>query len=207
MALCSRCGSLLRGSLLIANGRAAAHGPTERSSAEKKALDQALALAHRVDGRVGSIETILLTLVHSVSPRPADSLRNDRLLRNVAAELPPEFAQLYLSTPSGSPDWNFGYAAERWREARTLLQRMPKTLFLTFRYVSGSNALTERMGRLRSPSFAYEDPHSKGSWSPVSVTLHTSAARADSRRGFPSDAIGTIIGSAGWWPSRSSDPE
>jgi PAS domain S-box-containing protein len=79
------------------------HRFNERSSAQEKALDQALGLAHRVDGRIGAIETVLLTLVHSVSSRPADSLRNDRLLRNVVAELPNEFAHFAVTTSGGAP--------------------------------------------------------------------------------------------------------
>jgi PAS domain S-box-containing protein len=77
------------------------HRFNERLSAEARALDQAFALADRLDSRFGSIETVLLTLVHSVSPRQADSLRNDALLRSVAAELPPEFAHYGVTTSSG----------------------------------------------------------------------------------------------------------
>ncbi len=73
----------------------------ERASAEERALDQAGALADRLDSRFGSIETVLLTLVHSVSPKPADSLRNDALLRSVAAQLPPEFAHYAVTTSNG----------------------------------------------------------------------------------------------------------
>jgi PAS domain S-box-containing protein len=77
------------------------HRFNERSAAEERALDQAVALADRLDSRFGSIETVLLTLVHSVSARPADSLRNDALLRNVAGELPREFAHYVVTTSSG----------------------------------------------------------------------------------------------------------
>jgi hypothetical protein len=60
------------------------HRFNERSNAEQTALDQASALADRLDSRFGAIETVLLTLGHSVSANPMDSLRNDKLLRNVA---------------------------------------------------------------------------------------------------------------------------
>src|SRR5688500_813656 len=52
------------------------HRFNERSAAEERALDQAVALADRLDSRFGSIETVLLTLVHSVGSKPADSLFN-----------------------------------------------------------------------------------------------------------------------------------
>lgn len=73
----------------------------ERSNAEARALDEAHALSDRLDGRIGSVETILLTLVHSVGTRPADSLRNDDLLRRVAAELSPGFASFTVITADG----------------------------------------------------------------------------------------------------------
>jgi PAS domain S-box-containing protein len=78
------------------------HRFNERSAAEDKARDQALALADRLDSRFGSIETVLLTLVHSVGSRPADSLFNDALLRKVAAELPREFAHYAVTTAGGA---------------------------------------------------------------------------------------------------------
>ena len=79
------------------------HRFNERSVAEQDALDQARTLADRVDGRVGAVETIILTLVHSVSPNPRDSLRNDKLLRDVTNELPLEFAHFAVATLNGVP--------------------------------------------------------------------------------------------------------
>ena len=78
------------------------HTFNEELAAEEKALEQARGLADRLDSRFGAIETVLLTLVHSVSARPADSLRNDKLLREVAAELPPGFVHFAVTTPSGA---------------------------------------------------------------------------------------------------------
>src|SRR4051812_25691415 len=77
------------------------HRFNERETAEAAALDQAGAIADRIDSRFGSVETLLLTLVHSVSPNAKDSLRNDRVLREVAWELPPEFAHFGVVTSSG----------------------------------------------------------------------------------------------------------
>ncbi|MEA2764317.1 MAG: hypothetical protein QOK07_721, partial [Gemmatimonadaceae bacterium] len=77
------------------------HRFNERANAEQTALDHASALADRLDSRFGSVETVLLTLAHSVSPNPADSLRNDKLLRDVAKELPNEFAHLAAITSAG----------------------------------------------------------------------------------------------------------
>jgi PAS domain S-box-containing protein len=77
------------------------HRFNERANAEQTALDHASALADRLDSRVGSVETVLLTLAHSVSPNPGDSLRNDKLLRDVAKELPQEFAHFAAITSDG----------------------------------------------------------------------------------------------------------
>ncbi len=77
------------------------HRFNERASAEQNALDHASALADRLDSRFGSVETVLLTLAHSVSPNPRDSLRNDKLLRVVAKELPKEFAHFAAITSGG----------------------------------------------------------------------------------------------------------
>src|SRR3982074_872911 len=76
------------------------HRFNEQANAEQTALDHASALADRLDSRFGSVETVLLTLAHSVSPNPRDSLRNDKLLRDVAKELPSEFAH-FAAIPSG----------------------------------------------------------------------------------------------------------
>lgn len=77
------------------------HRFNERANAEQTALDHASALADRLDSRFGSVETVLLTLTHSVSRNPADSLRNDKLLRDVAKELPREFAHFAAITSGG----------------------------------------------------------------------------------------------------------
>ena len=77
------------------------HRFDERANAEDAALDQASRLADRLDSRFGAVETLLLTLVHSVSPNPRDSLRNDKLLRDVVKELPKEFAHFAVITSSG----------------------------------------------------------------------------------------------------------
>ena len=77
------------------------HRFNERANAEDAALHQASNLADRLDSRFGAVETLLLTLVHSVSPNPRDSLRNDKLLRDVVKELPKEFAHFAVVTSSG----------------------------------------------------------------------------------------------------------
>src|SRR5712675_2218716 len=77
------------------------HRFNERSNAETTALEQSRALADRLDSRFGAIETLLLTLVHSVSPNPGDSLRNDKLLRDVVRELPKDFAHFAVVTSGG----------------------------------------------------------------------------------------------------------
>jgi hypothetical protein len=78
------------------------HRFNERANAEDAALDQASRLADRLDSRFGAVETLLLTLVHSVSPNPRDSLRNDKLLRDVVKELDDEIVRRGLHDPSMS---------------------------------------------------------------------------------------------------------
>src|SRR6202022_203228 len=77
------------------------HRGNERANAEQTALDHASTLADRLDSRFGAVETVLLTLAHSVSANPRDSLRNDKLLRDVARELPKEFAHFAAITSGG----------------------------------------------------------------------------------------------------------
>jgi PAS domain S-box-containing protein len=77
------------------------HRFNERSGAEQRALTQAQALADRLDSRFGTIETLLLTLVHAASPNARDSAANDALLRAVVAELPTDFAHFAVTTESG----------------------------------------------------------------------------------------------------------
>src|ERR1700716_3731205 len=77
------------------------HRFNERASAEQTALDHASALADRLDSRFSAVETALLTLAHSVSANPRDSLRNDKLLRDVSRELPKEFAYFAAITSGG----------------------------------------------------------------------------------------------------------
>ena len=79
------------------------HRFNERANAERTALDHASALADRLDSRFGAVETVLLTLAHSVSAKPGDSLRNDELLRDVTRELPREFAHFAAITSGGVP--------------------------------------------------------------------------------------------------------
>ena len=74
----------------------------ERERAEVAALDQATSIAGRIDSRFGAVETLLIALVHSVSPYAKDSLRNDKVLRDVVAELPSEFAHFAVLDRAGA---------------------------------------------------------------------------------------------------------
>ncbi|HEY3745806.1 MAG TPA: PAS domain S-box protein, partial [Gemmatimonadaceae bacterium] len=87
--------------LLLIGLVARQHRFTERTAAEQRALTQAQALADRLDSRFGTIETLLLTLVHAASPNPRDSAANDALLRAVVAELPADFAHFAVTTQAG----------------------------------------------------------------------------------------------------------
>jgi PAS domain S-box-containing protein len=178
------------------------HRFNERSAAQEKALSQALALSRRVDGRIGSIETVLLTLVHSVSPRPADSLRNDKLLRNVAAELPNEFAHFAVTTPRGLPIGTSDTLATGVRRPIVLSSSAKDTL-LDF-VIQGPAPLYGKEG---PPAIAisYEDT-ALGVGVAGFVTVQQ-LQRELSRRAVPADAIGTIVDKYGAVIFRSRNPD
>ncbi|HXG70017.1 MAG TPA: PAS domain S-box protein, partial [Gemmatimonadaceae bacterium] len=75
------------------------HRFNERTNAEARALDHALAVSGHLDGRIGAIETVLLTLAHSVDP--SSSARNDELLSGVTGEMPAGFAHFAVTTLDG----------------------------------------------------------------------------------------------------------
>ena len=178
------------------------HRFNERSAAQEKALDQALGLAHTVDGRFGAIETVLLTLVHSVSSRPGDSLRNDRLLRNVTAELPNEFAHFAVSTSGGVAIGTSDTLPAGARRPIPLPATAKETL-LGF-VIQGPAPLYGKEG---PPAIAisYEDTALK-----VRVTGLITMQRLQqelSRGAVPANAIGTIIDKQGLVIFRSRQPE
>ena len=177
------------------------HRFNERSTAQEKALDQALAFSRRVDGRIGSIETVLLTLVHSVSPRPADSLRNDRLLRNVAAELPNEFAHFAVTTHGGLPIGTSDTLTNGARRPIVLSSTVKDTL-LDF-VIQGPALLYGKEG---PPAIAisYEDT-ALGVRVAGFVTMQQLQWEF-SRRAVPADAIGTIVDKYGVVIFRSRNP-
>ena len=178
------------------------HRFNERSSAQERALDQALALARRVDGRVGSIETVLLTLVHSVSPRPADSLRNDRLLRNVAAELPSEFAHFAVTTLGGIPIGTSDTLPNGFRRPILLPASAKDTLFDFV--IQGPAPLYGKEGP-PAITISYEDTTLKVRVAGL-VTMQR-LQRELTRSAVPSDAIGTIVDKHGVVIFRSRNPE
>jgi PAS domain S-box-containing protein len=177
------------------------HRFNERSSAQEKALDQALGLARRVDGRIGAIETVLLTLVHSVSSRPGDSLRNDRLLRSVAAELPKEFAHFAVTTLSGVPIGSSDTLTGGVRRAIPL----PST---------AKDTVLDFVIRAPAPLYGTEGPPA------IAISYIDTALRVRvtgfltlqrlqhelSRGAVPPDAIGTIVDKHGLVIFRSRDP-
>ncbi len=178
------------------------HRFNERSSAQEKALDQALVLAHRVDSRIGSIETVLLTLVHSVSSTPADSLRNDRLLRRVVAELPNEFAHFAVTTSGGVPIGTSDTLPSGARHPLVLPATAQDTL-LNF-VIQGPAPLYGTEG---PPAIAisYEDTTLR-----VRVAAFVTMQRLErelARGAVPADAIATIVDKHGVVVFRSRNPD
>ena len=178
------------------------HTFNERMTAEEKALDQARGLADRLDSRFGAIETVLLTLAHSVSARPADSLRNDRLLRDVAAELPSDFAHFAVTTLSGVGIGTSDTLPGGRRRAIVVPSRARDTL-LDF-VIQGPTPLYGSEGP-PATAVSYEDTALKVRVSGL-VTV-ASQQRELSRNTLTRAAIATIIDRRGTVILRSSDPE
>jgi len=178
------------------------HRFNERSVAEERALDQAVALADRLDSRFGSIETVLLTLIHSVGSKPADSLFNDGLLRKVAAELPREFAHFAVTTSSGM---SIGTSATLpdGRRRRIMIPGTQKDTALGF-VIQGPAPLYGTEG---TPAIAisYEDTALKVR---VSGLLTVARLQRELSRGIlPAAAIATIIDKRGMVVYRSRQPD
>ena len=168
------------------------HRFNERSTAEEKALDEALSLASRIDSRIGAVETVLLTLIHSVGSRPADSLRNDALLRRVASELPNEFAHLAVTTSGGV---QIGTSDTLPGGARRPIpvSTSAKDTVLDF-VIQGPSPLYGALG-LAAIAISYEDTARK-----VRVSGHITVARLQrelARSALPKTAIATIMDARG----------
>jgi len=178
------------------------HRLNERSSAEERALDQAVALADRLDSRFGSIETVLLTLVHSVGSRPADSLFNDGLLRRVAVELPNEFAHFAVTTSSGV-EIGTSDTLSTGRRRAIVIPNNAKDTALGF-VIQGPAPLYGTEG---TPAIAisYEDTALKVR---VSGLLTVARLQRELSRGvLPEGAIATIIDKRGTVIFRSRQPD
>jgi PAS domain S-box-containing protein len=178
------------------------HRFTERSAAEERALDQAVALADRLDSRFGSIETVLLTLIHSVGSKPADSLFNDGLLRKVAAELPREFAHFAVTTSSGVGIGTSDTLPDG-RRRRIMIPPATNDTVLGF-VIQGPAPLYGTEG---TPAIAisYEDTALKVR---VSGLLTLARLQRELSRGIlPAATIATIIDKRGKVVYRSREPE
>ena len=178
------------------------HTFNEELAAKEKALDQARGLVDRLDSRFGAIETVLLTLVHSVSARPADSLRNDKLLREVAAELPPDFAHFAVTTLSGAAIGTSDTVPGGKRRPIVVTATAKDTL-LNF-VIQGPAPL---YGTAGPPAIgvSYDDPALKVRVTGL-VTVE-SQQRELSRNPLTQSAIATIIDRRGTVMLRSTGPE
>ena len=178
------------------------HRFNERSAAEERALDQAVALADRLDSRFSSIETVLLTLVHSVGSKPADSLFNDGLLRKVAAELPREFAHFAVTSSSGVGIGTSDTLADG-RRRRIVIPAAANDTVLGF-VIHGPAPL---YGTYGPPAIAisYQDTALKVR---VSGLLTLARLQRELSRGvLPATTIATIIDKRGMVVYRSRQPE
>src|SRR5437868_5387936 len=72
------------------------------ATATQRAVDEARLLAAQVDDHIGNLENLLAGLSRAVSTDPADVALNDKLLRDVKAELPAFVANIRVFLPDGT---------------------------------------------------------------------------------------------------------
>src|SRR4051812_27165543 len=188
--------------LLLIGMVARQHRFNERSAAELQALAQARALGDRVDSRIGAIETLILTLIHSVSTNPRDSLRNDKLLRDVIDELPPGFAHFAVVTLKGDPIGTSDTLPNGKRRA------------ITFSSAVGDTALdfdiqepAPNDGRNGAPAIAISHVDSTLAVRMIGLLDVSRLQRELSRSGLAATSIATIIDPRGTVIFRSRSPE
>ena len=177
------------------------HRFNERSNAEQTALDQASALADRLDSRFGAIETVLLTLGHSVSANPKDSLRNDELLRNVAKELPNEFAHFAVFTKNGIPIGTSDTLSSG-RRRPILASTAPKDTLLSFD-IQGPTRLYQTEGPL---AIAISHQDSATGVRVMGLVTVARLQREFSGSAIPRGAVTTIMDPRGTVIFRSREP-
>jgi diguanylate cyclase (GGDEF)-like protein/PAS domain S-box-containing protein len=85
---------------------------TNQAAAIQRAIDEARLIASNVDDHVGNLKNLLAGLSVAVSWNPKDQGANDRLLRQVRAELPSYVAHLMIFSLDGN---NIGTSSEAGR--------------------------------------------------------------------------------------------
>jgi diguanylate cyclase (GGDEF)-like protein/PAS domain S-box-containing protein len=81
-----------------------------KAEALDRALSEARVLAAQVDDHIGNVENLMLGLSRAVSTDPADTAKNDALLRGLKAELPSFISDIVVTKPNGE---NIGTASGR----------------------------------------------------------------------------------------------
>jgi diguanylate cyclase (GGDEF)-like protein/PAS domain S-box-containing protein len=75
----------------------------DNARAIQRASEEARLLAAQVDDHINILDNLLTGVSHALSFDPADTARNDELLRRLKAELPPYIANVMLFALDGSP--------------------------------------------------------------------------------------------------------
>jgi PAS domain S-box-containing protein len=74
---------------------------TARAAAFDQALSRAKVLTNVIDSQIGSIDTLLRSLAHQISPDPSAYAQNEALLKAVKADLPPIYYNLKAYAADG----------------------------------------------------------------------------------------------------------
>src|SRR5271154_6842958 len=72
-----------------------------KAEALDRALSEARVLAAQLDDHIGNVENLMLGLSRAVSTDPADTAKNDALLRGLKTELPSFISDIVVTKPSG----------------------------------------------------------------------------------------------------------
>ena len=90
----------------------------DRTRAFASALNEARRIADRVDDEIGNLENLMAGVSRALSPDPADTIKNDAVLRQVKAELSGHISNILLTSLDGN---NIGTSFERAGAGRTYL--------------------------------------------------------------------------------------
>src|SRR5262249_27223981 len=74
---------------------------TAQAAAGHRALEEARVLAAQVDDHIGNLDSLMTGVSRALSWDPADTTKNDALLRQLKSELPGFISNVVLYSPEG----------------------------------------------------------------------------------------------------------